>query len=210
MASDLPPRLFRRTNDDFQVISTLDIKFDAKFDIISYTWGDTVSPYSSGIPGVSWKLRISPKKIGDIKRLMIHDNIEYLWVDCICLHQEDEQEKGIELGSMYKYYKSARKCYVLMDMDEAWNPQDVVNNLKFIDHILSNMKGTTLTPESNLTKNMIKRLSEWETSKWTFPVDLPIAKAAAIDIGVLNCYSTCIRQVKSIFRNAYFTRVWVR
>ncbi len=210
MASDLPPRLFRRNKEDFQVVNTRDFVFDMEFDIISYTWGDLVSPYSCGIPGASWNLRIPPKKIEDIKRLMIHDNIEYLWVDCVCLHQEDEREKSIELPNMYKYYKRARKCYVLMDMDEEWNPQDLVNNLKFIDHILSNMEGTTLTPESDLTENMIKRLSEWETMKWNFPVDSSIARAAAIDMGVLNCYSTCISRVKSVFKNAYFTRVWVR
>jgi hypothetical protein len=210
MAFDAPPRLLHRTKGKFQVVNTGEFIFDAKFDIISYTWGDLVPPYRCGLPGVSWRLRIPPKKIEDIKKLMIHDNIEYLWVDCICLNQEDDREKSKEIPSMYKYYKSARKCYVLMDLDEAWNPQDIVNNLKFIDHILSNMEGTTLTPESDLTENMIKRLSEWETMHWTFPVDWSIVRAAAVDMGVLNCYSTCISRVKSIFTNAYFTRVWVR
>ena len=187
------------------MVWTHDIGFNATFDIISYAWGDLVDPHSCDIPGVSWKLQISPKKINDIKRLMIHEKIKYLWVDCMCLHQEYETEKSVDT-----YYRSARKCHVLMKMDQVWDPQDIVNNLKFMDHVLSNMKGTTLTPESELTENTIKRLTEWETMDWKFSLGSSIARAAAIDMGVLNCYSTCVGQVQSILRNEYFKLVWAR
>jgi heterokaryon incompatibility protein (HET) len=210
ISSDHPPRLFRRINHDFEVVRTRGIGFNTTFDIISCTWGNPVDPYNSEIPGVSWELKISPKKIDDIKRLMIHEKIEYLWVDCICLRQDNDKEMSVKLPKMYMYYRSARKCHVLMDIDQVWDPQDIVNNLKFIDHVLSNMKGTTLTPEFELTENMIKRLAEWETADWKFPLDSSIARAAAIDMGVLNCYSTCVRRVTSILRNRYFQRVWAR
>lgn len=35
-----------------------------------------------------------------------------------------------------------------------------------------------------------------------------MVRSAAIDPGVLNCYSTCIGRVKSLFNNPYFSRVW--
>jgi hypothetical protein len=28
---------------------------------------------------------------------------------------------SVEVPKIYEYYKSARKCYILMDMDEVWN-----------------------------------------------------------------------------------------
>lgn len=33
-------------------------------------------------------------------------------------------------------------------------------------------------------------------------------RSAAIDMGVLNCYSMCITRVRSLFNNSYFSRVW--
>lgn len=41
---------------------------------------------------------------------------------------------------IYIYYKSAQKCYSLMEMDVVWEPQEIVDNLKFIDHLLSHSK----------------------------------------------------------------------
>lgn len=39
-------------------------------------------------------------------------------------------------------------------------------------------------------------------------MEASVVKSTAVDMGVLNCYSTCISRVKSLFENAYFTRVW--
>ncbi|KUJ12814.1 uncharacterized protein LY89DRAFT_699440 [Mollisia scopiformis] len=178
------------------------------FDIITYTWGKTVPPYNCGIDGVNWNVPIQEKKLEDIKRLMIKANVQYLWADCICINQDDEKEKAVEIPKMYQYYKSARKCYILMDMDEVWAPQEIVDNLHFIDHILSHMGGAALATEAKLTENMTNRLTMWANENWNFRIDASIVRSAAIDMGVLNCYSTCISRVRSLFENDYFTRVW--
>lgn len=34
------------------------------------------------------------------------------------------------------------------------------------------------------------------------------ARSASVDMGVLNCYSTCIKHVRSLFANPYFSQVW--
>lgn len=138
MAS-LPLRLFGHVNGKFEVFNTRDHKVE-KFSIITYTWGDKKQPYNCGIPGVNWNVKVSPQKLNDIKRLMIAANIQYLWVDCICLNQDDKNEIAAEIPRMYTYYKSAQKCYILMDMDVVWDPQEIVESLKFIDHVLENSK----------------------------------------------------------------------
>jgi hypothetical protein len=212
MKPDFPLRLLHRTNDKFEV---LDCRASAQnldyFDILTYTWGPKVVPYNPsecGIEGVTWKVKVNPEKIEGIKRLMDNINLEYLWVDCVCLNQEDGKEMSVETAKMYQYYKSARKCYILMEMEEEWYPQEIVDNLKFIDHVLAYMRGAALASEAKLTENLTNRLSMWANAEWKFPLDISVVKSAAIDLGVINCYWTNVNRVITLFDNAYFTRVW--
>ncbi|CZT13120.1 uncharacterized protein RAG0_16705 [Rhynchosporium agropyri] len=210
MSIPLPLRLLSRTGEKFEVIDCRGSRSPAidHFDIITYTWGKKEDPYNCRIPGVNWNVKLAKQKLEDIKRLMIQDNIQYLWVDCICLAQDDEREMSSEIPKMYQYYKVARKCYILMDMEEVWNPQDIVDNLKFVDHILANMGGASMASEAFLTGKLTDILSQWATANWKFPMDYSTVRSAGIDLGVLNCYSTCINRVRSLLSNSYFTRVW--
>jgi hypothetical protein len=210
MAFVLPKRLLAHINGNFSVIDPSTHKVDS-FDIISYTWGDLVEPYDSGIPGVDWTVRISPGRLEDIKRLMRNTNpkMTYLWADCICINQADKKEKAVEIPKMYEYYKSANKCHILVRLDQVWDPQGIVDDLRFIDHILSYMGGAALAREARLTENLTNTLNFWEEkATWVFPVSKEIARSAAIELGVLNCYATSISHVKSLFKNLYFSRVW--
>lgn len=104
-------------------------------------------------------------------------------------------------------YRSASTCHILIDMKEVWNPQEVVDNLKFINDIRTNIHSTSLASE--LTVNIKRRLSMLENeTDWVFPLDEATVPSVAIEMGVLNCYSTCIGHVISLFTNFYFTRVW--
>jgi hypothetical protein len=234
MAFHLPLRLLSLIDGQFKVI---DPSADGvrEFDIITYTWGDPVPSYECDIPGVDWKLTIAPRKLKDIKRLMVTAEIQYLWADCVCLNQSDEKEKNAEVLKMYKYvrfyrtlevsfsacsnyipvadfllqYKSASRCYILSEMDVVYNPQVVVDNLWFLGHILSSIGGAALASEvKDLSENLIQKLQRWADIKWLFRIDPNIVRSAGIDMGVINCYSTCVHQVRSLLGNLYFTRVW--
>jgi hypothetical protein len=209
MAAVIPIRLLSCTKGNFEVVDTRTLGYGVyNFDIITYTWGDPVKSYDCKIDGVTWEMTINEQKLKDIKRLMMTAEIQYLWVDCICINQADPIEQSIELDKMYDYYKSASNCFVLLDMVEVWDPQMIVNNLSFIDHVLSNMCGAAIASETRLTPNILYDLAAWADTTWTFPMDKSSVRTAAIDLGVLNCYSTCISRIRSLFHNAYFTRVW--
>ena len=208
MAPVLPLRLLGREKEHFYVFDPRDREV-TDFDIISFRWGDTVDEYSCGIDGVHWNVKICPDRLEDIKSLMIRDNVQYMWVDCVCINQCDDWEKSVEIARMSEYYKSARKCYILIQMVEVWGPHDIVDNLRFIDHILSHIGGAALASEAMLTENLTKRLSEWANKRdWSFPMNKADVQSAAIEMGLLNCYSTSIKNVWSLFQNPYFSRVW--
>ncbi|KAH7384007.1 heterokaryon incompatibility protein-domain-containing protein [Pyrenochaeta sp. MPI-SDFR-AT-0127] len=203
-----PLRLLRYINEEFSIFDSHLVEIES-YDIISYTWGSLIDPYICDIPGVNWNVKISKEKLKDIKRLMVSTGVQYLWVDCICINQEDDKEKAAEMSRMFQYYKRAYRCHILIDMPEVWDPQKIVDNLKFMDHIRSHMGGAALAADApNLTENAMKRLTAWTEAKWTFPVPQSTVRSAGINLGVLNCYATSIHHVRSLFRNLYFSRMW--
>lgn len=208
MATTLPLRLLSHSNGKFFVVDPRAHNV-TKFDILSYTWGQGVELYNCGIGGVDWNVTISKEKLEDIKQLMVTANVQYMWVDCVCINQTDKREKVAEIPKMYEYYRCAEKCHILIGMAEAWIPQTIVDDLKFMDHVLYHMRGSALASDAvGLTDNLIKRLNEWAKRKWKFDIDKATVRSAAIELGVLNCYATCIDHVRSLFENVYFTRVW--
>lgn len=208
-AGILPSRLLWNNNGNFEVIDAKNPSHAIKsFDIITYIWGPTIQPYKCGIPGVTWDVKINPTRIVNIQRLMIEANIQYLWVDCICLNQTDEKEMAVEVLKMYNYYQSAQTCYILMEVEEVWDPRELVRSLSFIDHILENIGGATLASETDLSKKIIQDLSWWASTDWNFPMENSTVRSAGIDVGILNCYSTCVNRVATVFENEYFSRVW--
>ncbi|CBY01487.1 hypothetical protein IAQ61_003316 [Plenodomus lingam] len=209
MTDYLPLRLLRQLNGSFAVI---DPRYEnvEQYDIMSYCWGDLEEQaYDCEIPGVDWKVQIKRSKLNDIKSFMVASGVQYLWVDCICIKQEDEVEKSREIAKMFQYYKTARSCHILLELPEVWDPQAIVDDLKFLDHIILHMGGAAMAADApSLSANAINRLNNWATATWKFPVQQSIVRSAAVDLGVLNCYSTCIRHVQALFCNKYFTRVW--
>src|ERR1700750_547444 len=107
-----PRRLLHNLNGKFFVIDPR-AQGVTQFDIISYRWGDEIDPYDCGIDGVDWKITLAHQKLDDIKRLMVDANIEYLWVDSVCINQGNDKEKAAEIAKMFEYYKNARTCYIL-------------------------------------------------------------------------------------------------
>ncbi|PNP79789.1 hypothetical protein FNYG_06882 [Fusarium nygamai] len=208
MSTRLPIRLLCNDNGNFSVVDPI-IHNVTNFDILSYTWGKEVPAYNCGLGGVTWEIKINPDKLEDIKRLMVAANIKYLWADCVCINQTDETEKSAEIPKMFEYYRNAERCHLLMDMKEAWIPQEIVDDLKFLDHVLYHMQGTALATEAvGLTERVINLLDRWAKTDWKFGIGASSVRSAAIDMGVINCYSTCIERVTSLFDNDYFTRVW--
>ncbi|KAK6840136.1 hypothetical protein PG987_006002 [Apiospora arundinis] len=208
MAGAIPIRLLAQVDGVFSVIDPQTHPVP-HFDIISYRWGTTIEPYTCGIPGVEWPIVLAPAKLEEIKRLMVAADIAYLWADSVCINQSAPAEKAGEIAKMYEYYKSARRCHVLLDMDDVWDPQGIVDDLRFLGHVLSYIGGAALATEARLGDNLTRRLAAWaDDEPWAFELDRGVVRSAGIEMGVVNCYATCIHRVRSLFRNLYFSRVW--
>ncbi|KAK4224174.1 heterokaryon incompatibility protein-domain-containing protein [Podospora fimiseda] len=208
MATILPSRLLTHSNGHFALI--IPDPSIPSFDIISYRWGTPSPPYiPPDISGITWNVTISLSKLTEIKSLMITAGIKYLWCDCVCINQEDPNEKSREIANMYQYYMFASRCHILLDMDQVWNPQQIVDNLKLVDHVRTNIDGSEFATQSRLSQDVLSLLNSWaEEKEWSFPVSKSMVRSAGVELGLLNCYSTSTKYVRSVFRNLYFSRVW--
>ncbi|KAI0803780.1 heterokaryon incompatibility protein-domain-containing protein [Xylaria sp. FL0064] len=220
-----PIYLLHRHDDQFSIIETNGHPYD--YDIVSYCWGESADPYEYNvvqdkdgmnhpisekdkIDNLNWRIAIRRKKIADFKTLMCYKNVEYMWIDSLCINKNDKQQEAQKLSMMFQYYKNAKNCYILLDMPRLFDPNQIAMDLKLLDHIISNIGGASMVIDTmKLSSNLEHRLMQWAKKPWLHNrLSEAAATSAGMDIGVMNCYNTCVSHVKSLFENEYFTRVW--
>ncbi|KAJ0419154.1 heterokaryon incompatibility protein-domain-containing protein [Aspergillus carlsbadensis] len=114
---------------------------------------------------------------------------------------QDQKGEGLENNAETSSGATVRHSSV-------WNPQAIVDDLKFLDHVLHHTVIAAVATDALLTPHVVEQLSAWETAPWLFQISQMAVRAAAVEPGIVNCYATCVKHVRSLFRNLYFSRVW--
>jgi hypothetical protein len=115
-----------------------------------------------------------PQTLKDAIEIAKNLEISYIWIDSLCIIQDDEQDKSKELRSMGDIYKNATLTIVAAS---AWNanqgflqPRKPLVNL--VDLPLLNLDGrssiVSLTPEHPYPTNIYFRENPIENRAWTF------------------------------------------
>jgi hypothetical protein len=81
-----------------------------QYECLSYCWGSPEKPCSIDIDGVS--LPITESLNGALLQLRDHTLERHLWVDAVCINQEDIPEKEEQIQMMAKIYSQARQVVV--------------------------------------------------------------------------------------------------
>ncbi|KAK3380808.1 hypothetical protein B0H63DRAFT_494827 [Podospora didyma] len=81
----------------------------------------------------NWAVTVSEEKLVEIKRLMVVANVQYMWVDCVRLNQDDNREK-------------------------SFDPQHIVDDLKSLDNVLYYMAGAAVASDAMLAPNVLNQL----------------------------------------------------
>ena len=91
---------------------------DYSYEALSYAWGQPVFPEllhtHKGILKITENLALA------LHSLRFKDRVRYLWVDAVCINQNDLMEKSQQVAMMSIIYKSARQviCW-LGQVDES-------------------------------------------------------------------------------------------
>ena len=72
---------------------------------ISYTWGDSTPKDQLWLSETNY-LPITVSAAYVLRRVTTD---EYIWIDSVCINQEDKEEKSIQLGYMWGIYKYAEE-----------------------------------------------------------------------------------------------------
>ncbi|KAJ1565494.1 hypothetical protein HK096_002461 [Nowakowskiella sp. JEL0078] len=114
-------RLLHKTGTGLQIrpVSSCVKGNDAPYEIISHVWGmdpkRLVAPPS--LDGCTWKIPIFSQSKLDcvIGWLSDRDSGSPVWIDVLCMNQDDQREVNGQVASFPTYYKDAAACHVLLD-----------------------------------------------------------------------------------------------
>lgn len=93
---------------------------DPSYEALSYTWGQPTFPEElhtdNGVLKITENLALA------LRRLRFEDRNRYLWIDAVCINQDDATDKSRQVAMMGSIYRSARQvvCW-LGHADESIN-----------------------------------------------------------------------------------------
>ncbi|KAI0534098.1 heterokaryon incompatibility protein-domain-containing protein [Xylaria digitata] len=92
-------------------IEELRVESDEGFEALSYTWGEPSFTETLIVNKVNF-LRITPNLRDALRRFRLSSTSRRLWVDAVCINQQDEEEKGKQIPFMDVIYRGASTVLV--------------------------------------------------------------------------------------------------
>lgn len=87
-----------------------------KYETISYAWGDTTLVDNILVDNKSIPI---PASAGSaLRNLRASHTIRTLWIDCVCIDQKNDREKGHQVGMMADIFQSSRWTIAHLENDE--------------------------------------------------------------------------------------------
>jgi len=143
-----------------------------RYAALSYVWGDytyakldnrTFKKYF--VEGALSPEKVNlPKAITDAMEVARGIGLQYLWVDALCIKQDDEGEKETQIGQMDRIYANAVVTIVAADGTNANSPLQGVSTERQVDQVVAEVH-----PKVNVLIPVPagKSLAPWETRAWT-------------------------------------------
>jgi hypothetical protein len=143
-----------------------------RYAALSYVWGDyiyarldnrTIRTYFDEEALAPDRVNL-PQAIIDAMEVTRAVGLQYLWVDALCIKQDDESEKETQIAQMDKIYANAVVTIVAADGKNANSPLKGVSTERQIDQVVSEVR-----PDVNVLIPVPtgKSLAPWETRAWT-------------------------------------------
>lgn len=123
-----------------------DIKNAADYEALSYTWGspslsETLVVHSGLMPSANPQpsiLRIRPNLSEALRYLRLRDEARIVWIDALCINQDDLEERGHQVARMANIYSRARKVIAWLGPDY----NDAVKALQGLQYVGQQVEAT--------------------------------------------------------------------
>lgn len=128
--------LYPGAGDDPICISlhTVCLDDNPQYEALSYVWGDRTSMQTVTCDDIP--IQVTPNLHSALLQLRHAREPHQLWIDAICINQEDLDERAEQVQIMHTIYKSCTRCLVWLGTSDihAEVGLDIVDN---ISHIVS-------------------------------------------------------------------------
>jgi Heterokaryon incompatibility protein (HET) len=160
------------------IISTVSFESAGRYRALSYVWGTVTQSErlwtSTGI------VRITPNLKAALQRLRRKEETLVLWVDAICINQDDKGEKGHQIRLLPQIFQHATSMFAFLKGNER-------------------MESTIATLMQIRAKGAVK---DW-------PKFLPPVPASWKDKPVPSQEDPVWDEIRDFFQNSWFRRAWI-
>jgi hypothetical protein len=100
-----------------------------QFTALSYVWGDSLDTVPFILDG--YEFRVTRNLKSALEHLQLNDKSLVIWIDSICIDQENDLEKGHQIRMMEDIYRNATSVYVWLgpEADNSDIAMDHMHNL---------------------------------------------------------------------------------
>ncbi|OCL14918.1 HET-domain-containing protein [Glonium stellatum] len=151
------------------------------YEALSYCWGSE-SPSSPILVNESYQISVRANLESALRRLRHKEKSRYLWIDAICINQEDIQEKAHQVARMADIYNEAGQVNVWLGEEN----EDSALAIDFIKRHLLNLEEfdyLTTVPAKREWSALARLLRRpWFTRRWVIP-EIALATQATLHCG---------------------------
>jgi hypothetical protein len=144
------------------------LKDPAPFEPLSYAWGDASTTKEVEVHGQPCS--ITRILFSALQNLRKQTESRFLWVDAICIAQEDNEEKSSQVGSMHHIYAGSHNCLIYLGdcLDVGFTEVEAEDTLDAIRMLLDGQKGEFRVSTKRIAEGIHAFMnSEWWQRFWT-------------------------------------------
>ncbi|CZR68902.1 uncharacterized protein PAC_18803 [Phialocephala subalpina] len=132
----LLPRQFSRSSLDEIECELIQVNLESnpQYEALSYEWGlPTKSPFGISVDGKQYQVR---ENLSDaLRALRLPTEPRLLWIDALCINQDDTTERNHQVAKMGEIYKNARRVIVWVGLEKYQNSRadDALIAISFLE-----------------------------------------------------------------------------
>ena len=164
-------------------LKTLSRKYAPKYETVSYTWGDSKREHAVKLVDGNLILATS-SVLTALPRLAANRSTGYLWIDQICINQDDVAERNMQVSVMGDIYKKCERVIIWLGDED-------------IDPTLSKL----------ISDSYIAAQNRISSTNREFPLTNVLAQLLHTHFS--ESLSSCTEATARFYQRPWFTRGWV-
>ncbi|GME44239.1 heterokaryon incompatibility protein [Neofusicoccum parvum] len=135
---------------------------DLQYEAVSYAWGDSTRVAELPIAEAQGHIALTKSLVKALPYLARASQTGLLWIDQICIHQADLQEREQQVALMGDVFRNSTKTLIWLDLDDdsGWVASDclsAIRSYKTKDH-----------PERSLEIKALTNRPDWKFATQEF------------------------------------------